>query len=59
MGATDQVLANYMAEIEERQTFVDGIFKAADGKDLSDEQMEQRQGVLERITALDNLGLSE
>jgi HK97 family phage major capsid protein len=40
MGATDQVLANYMAEIEERQQFVDGIFKAADGKDLSDEQMD-------------------
>jgi hypothetical protein len=40
MGATDQVLASYMAEIEERQQFVDGIFKAADGKDLSDEQME-------------------
>ena len=40
MGATDQVLAKYMAEIEERQQFVDGIFKAADGKDLSDEQLD-------------------
>jgi HK97 family phage major capsid protein len=40
MSETDQVLAGYMAEIEERQTFVDGIFKAAGGKDLSDEQLE-------------------
>ena len=40
MGATDQMLARYMAEIEERQKFVDGIFKAADGKDLTDDQLE-------------------
>jgi HK97 family phage major capsid protein len=32
---TDQMIARYMAEIEERKTFVDGIFTAADGKDLS------------------------
>jgi HK97 family phage major capsid protein len=39
MGATDQMIARYMAEIEERQQFVDGIFTAADGKDLSDDQL--------------------
>jgi hypothetical protein len=39
MGATDQMIARYMAEIEERQQFVDGIFTAAEGKDLSDEQL--------------------
>lgn len=35
---TDQMIARYMAEIEERKTFVDGIFTAADGKDLTDDQ---------------------
>ena len=40
MGATDQMLARYVAEIEERQQFIDGIVEAADGKDLSDEQAE-------------------
>jgi HK97 family phage major capsid protein len=39
MGQTDQMIARYMAEIEERQQFVDGIFQAADGKDLSDDQL--------------------
>ena len=39
MGATDQMIARYVAEIEERQQFVDGIFTAADGKDLTDDQL--------------------
>lgn len=39
MGQTDQMIARYIAEIEERQAFVDGIFTAADGKDLSDDQL--------------------
>jgi HK97 family phage major capsid protein len=38
MGATDQMIASYMAEIEERKTFIDGVFEAAGGKDLNDEQ---------------------
>ena len=40
MGATDQMLARYVAEIEERQQFIDGIVEAAGGKDLTDEQAE-------------------
>lgn len=40
MGATDQMLAKYVAEIEERQQFIDGVVEAANGKDLSDEQLE-------------------
>jgi hypothetical protein len=39
MGATDQSSRQLHGEIEERQTFVDGIFQAAEGKDLSDEQL--------------------
>jgi len=39
MGQTDQMLANYVAEIEERQAFVDGILEAANGKDLTEEQI--------------------
>src|SRR4029077_11909009 len=40
MGATDQMLARYVNEIEERQQFIDGIVEAAKGKDLTDEQAE-------------------
>lgn len=40
MGATDQMLARYVAEIEERQQFIDGVVEAAAGKDLSDQQVE-------------------
>ena len=39
MGATDQMIARYVAEIEERQQFVDGIFTAAEGKDLTPDQL--------------------
>ena len=52
MGATDQMLARYMAEIEERQTFVDGIFTAADGNDLTDEEMELVTDTSNRMTEL-------
>ncbi|TMQ10440.1 MAG: phage major capsid protein, partial [Deltaproteobacteria bacterium] len=38
--ATDQVLARMGTEIEERQQFIDNLVTAADGKDLSDEQLE-------------------
>ena len=36
---TDHMLAKYVNEIEERQNFVDGVFTAADGKDLTDDQL--------------------
>ena len=38
--ATDQVLARMVGEIEERQAFIDNLVSAADGNDLSDEQLE-------------------
>jgi len=49
MGATDQMIARYVQEIEERQQFIDGIFTAADGKDLSDEQIELVQDTKKRM----------
>jgi len=49
MGATDQMIARYVQEIEERQQFIDGIFTAADGKDLSDEQLELVQDTKRRM----------
>jgi HK97 family phage major capsid protein len=49
MGATDQMLAKYIAELEERQQFMDGIFEAAGGKDLSDEQAELVSEIRDRM----------
>jgi HK97 family phage major capsid protein len=46
------MIARYMQEIEERQTFVDGIFTAADGKDLSDEQLELVNDTKKRMDAV-------
>ncbi len=40
MGATDQMLARYVAEIEERQQFIDGVVESAKGGDLTDQQLE-------------------
>jgi len=40
MGATDQMLARYAAEIEERQAFIDGLVQAAGDGDLSPETAE-------------------
>ena len=34
------MLARYVAEIEDRQQFIDGIVEAAGGKDLTDDQLE-------------------
>ena len=39
MSATDRALAQYVAEIEERQQFIDGIVDSSNG-DISDEKME-------------------
>jgi len=49
MGATDQMLAKYIAELEERQQFMDGIMEAAGGKDLSDEQAELVSEIRDRM----------
>jgi HK97 family phage major capsid protein len=55
MGATDQMLARYVAEIEERQQFIDGIIEAADGKDLSDEQTELVKETRNRIERVNEM----
>lgn len=39
MGETDQMLARYVAEIEERQQFIDGLVASSTDGDLSDEKM--------------------
>lgn len=52
MGATDTMIASYMAEIEERKTFIDGVFQAADGKDLSDDQLALVNDTSKRIEAV-------
>jgi HK97 family phage major capsid protein len=54
MGATDQMLARYAAELEERQAFIDGLIEANGGKDLSDEQLglvNETRSRMESVTA--------
>lgn len=55
MGATDQMLARYIAEIEERQQFMDGIVESAKGGDLSDEQAELVTETRNRIEKVSEL----
>jgi hypothetical protein len=55
VGATDQVLARYVAEIEERQQFIDGIIEAAGAEDLSDEQLELVTETRNRIKKVNEL----
>jgi len=55
MGATDQMLAKYVNEIEERQQFIDGIVEAAGGKDLTDEQVELVTETRNRIKRVNDL----
>jgi HK97 family phage major capsid protein len=55
MGATDQVLARYVAEIEDRQQFIDGIVGAAGEKDLSDEQLELVTETRKRMSRINEL----
>jgi HK97 family phage major capsid protein len=38
VGATDQQLAAYLAEIEDRQTFIDGLIESAKDRDLTDDE---------------------
>jgi HK97 family phage major capsid protein len=49
MAQTDQILAKYVAEIEERQTFIDSLLQSANGEDLSDEKMELVTRAKDRI----------
>jgi HK97 family phage major capsid protein len=55
VAATDQMLARYVAEIEERQAFIDGLVEAADGKDLTDEQTELVTETRNRIARVNEM----
>lgn len=54
MRQTDQMLARYAAEIEERQNFVDGLVEAAekDKRDLSEQEMELVTRARDRLQSL-------
>lgn len=52
MGATDQMLARYVAEIEERQQFIDSLVESAGDGDLSDEKIGLVTDAKDRITEL-------
>ena len=54
MRATDQMLSRYAAEIEERQTFIDGLVEQAekDGRDLNSQEMELVTRARERVGSL-------
>jgi HK97 family phage major capsid protein len=55
MGATDQMLARYVAEIEERQQFIDSLVESSDGKDLTDEKAElvtEARNRIERVNEM-------
>src|SRR4029077_12751575 len=54
MRQTDQMLAPYAAEIEDRQNFIDGLVESAekDKRDLTDQEMEMVTRARERLTSL-------
>ena len=51
MGATDQILARYVGEIEDRQTFIDGMVEAAQNetRDLTEQELELVTRARDRI----------
>ena len=55
--STDQMLARYVGEIEERQQFIDGIVTAAEekGEDLTDDQLELVTRARDRIAKCNEL----
>src|SRR5215510_5328568 len=55
MGATDQMLARYVAEIEDRQQFIDALVESAGGGDLSDEKNELVVNARDRIKKVNDL----
>jgi len=57
MRATDSMLARYTAEIEERQSFLDGLVEAAEteSRDLSEKEMELATRARDRIKAVNEL----
>src|SRR5262245_11921498 len=52
MGTTDQILAQYVAEIEDRQQFIDSILDSANGEDLTDEKTELVNKASSRIAQI-------
>jgi HK97 family phage major capsid protein len=55
MGATDQILARYVAEIEDRQQFIDSLVESSNGEDLSDEKLELVTEARNRIQKVNGL----
>jgi HK97 family phage major capsid protein len=51
-SATDTVLDGYRAEIEERQTVIDGIIAGAQGRDLSSQELDTVARLTDRIGAV-------
>jgi hypothetical protein len=53
-SSTDQMLARYMGEIEERQTFIDGLVEAAENekRDLNEQEMELVTRARDRISVV-------
>ena len=49
------MLARYVAEIEDRQQFIDGIVEAAGGRDLTDDQLELVSETRNRIAKVNEL----
>lgn len=49
---TDQVLARMVAEIEDRQQFIDGVLESAQGADLDEHKLELVTRARDRIDAL-------
>lgn len=47
--ATDQILARYVSEIEDRQQFIDSLLQSSNGEDLTDEKMELVTRAKDRI----------
>jgi len=55
MGATDQMLARYVAEIEDRQQFIDSLVESSGGGDLTDEKLELVTEARNRIQRVNGL----
>src|SRR5262245_34687032 len=57
MRATDQMIARYAGEIDERQKFMDGLVETAEktGRDLDEKEMELIRSTKERIGTLSGL----
>jgi HK97 family phage major capsid protein len=55
MGATDQMLARYVAEIEERQQFIDGLVSSVKDGDMTDETLELVTEARNRIEKVNKL----